>query len=639
MCDFVFDPSLWMNSTSHNQPVRCPYRRVAPFDYCIFHLLPGIRRRLFPHPQGQIREMEKAVEAVGRIHLVCVTLPQIDLLRFVDQINPRSEVNILFSWIHTLNVGNLDVRNKVNIVESHVGSILGENAVFRDKFSIRGRRVDNIEMEGATFNRQCTFVDVDFGECNFNSATFKRPVSFQAPFAEDISIKDIEPRMGKDACHFHSVPSFMGVEFEDSVNFSGVIFEEAALFSFSKYHKGAIFHRVEFGYGVNFQSAMFDDRADFSGAELGIALFLHCEFDAIIDFSDATFGHKNLSASNNVNSHCLAEGINTEKIMEYEKVRENEFINDYTHRMGQYAAQFNQSITTKFFKAEDIKIHGAVSFDSMSFEYLQINAKTDKRQSVISLHSTHIKDGQITIDDESCFYDLLNANLGEVILDVPERVGLFDNFYINNTTMDEFNFANYRPQLREIGWNIDNSVIEGSHISPDRQETTYAKAKAGAAEQGDQVSESKFFILERRRRLDRYREQRKNAEGYREWLSSMIRIAVNRSYDILSVYGESSLRVFGWSVVTIGVFSFLLNSLLGRTTEFWFGGEVPFTGIGLYFDLDNVVLSVQSFTSFIPGIATRELDIFVQLVTAVESFLGAFFVALFVATVVRKIER
>ncbi|WP_010612646.1 hypothetical protein, partial [Halococcus hamelinensis] len=59
----------------------------------------------------------------------------------------------------------------------------------------------------------------------------------------------------------------------------------------------------------------------------------------------------------------------------------------------------------------------------------------------------------------------------------------------------------------------------------------------------------------------------------------------------------------------------------------------------LYLDLDNVLLSVQSFTSFIPGIATRELDIFVQVVTAIESFLGAFFVALFVATVVRKIER
>ena len=82
-----------------------------------------------------------------------------------------------------------------------------------------------------------------------------------------------------------------------------------------------------------------------------------------------------------------------------------------------------------------------------------------------------------------------------------------------------------------------------------------------------------------------------------------------------------------------------LNSILGRTTEFWLGGEAPLIEADLYFDLDNLVLSVQSFTSFIPGIATRELGIFVQLVTAVESLLGAFFVALFVATVVRKIER
>lgn len=561
MCDFAFDPGLWPEPASHDQPVECPYRSVYSFDYCIFHLYPGIRRSLFPHPEGQIREMEEAVEAIGRIHLVCVTLPQIDLLRFIDRIDPRAEVNILFSWIYMLNMENMDISNKVNIVESHIGGISAQNTIFRDKFSIRGRQIDNIEMEGATFNRQCTFVDVDFGECNFNSVTFKRPVSFQAPFAEDVSIRDIEPQMGEGACRFHSVPSFMGVEFEDSVNFSGVVFEEAALFSFSKYLKGAIFHRTQFGYGVNFQSAIFEDRVDFGGAELGFVLFLHCEFNAIVDFTNAKFGCRNIGAANSVNNHRLAEGINTEKILEYEKIRENHFVNDYTQKMGRYSAQFNQSITTKFFKAENIKANGIISFDNMIFEYLQISSETDRRQAVISCHNTHIKDGQITIDDESCFYDLLNATLGKVTINVPETVGLFDNFYINNTNMDGFNFTNYRTQLREIGWNIDSAEIEGSHISTDRKETTYAKAKAGAAEQGDRVSESKFFILERRCRLDRYREQRKNAEGYREWLFSTVRIGINRSYGVLSLYGESSLRVFGWSVATIGVFSLLLKSV------------------------------------------------------------------------------
>ena len=113
MCDFVFDPDLWPNSTSHDHLVRCPYRSVPLSDYCVFHLFPPNRRILFPRQEDLIQEMEGAVEAAGRIHLVCVTLPHTDLLRFIDKIDPRSELNILFSWVRSLDMKDLEIKNKI----------------------------------------------------------------------------------------------------------------------------------------------------------------------------------------------------------------------------------------------------------------------------------------------------------------------------------------------------------------------------------------------------------------------------------------------------------------------------------------------------------------------------------------------
>jgi hypothetical protein len=89
-------------------------------------------------------------------------------------------------------------------------------------------------------------------------------------------------------------------------------------------------------------------------------------------------------------------------------------------------------------------------------------------------------------------------------------------------------------------------------------------------------------------------------------------------------YGEQPYRVVGASLLTILGFGLLYRSSSIPTSD-------P-TGI------DTLTFSFQSFVSFVLG-PPETTSVFIRGLSAVEGFVGAFFIGLFVFTLTRRVHR
>jgi hypothetical protein len=168
-----------------------------------------------------------------------------------------------------------------------------------------------------------------------------------------------------------------------------------------------------------------------------------------------------------------------------------------------------------------------------------------------------------------------------------------------------------------------------------KRETTYSKAKAGAARQGDTLAESKFLIKERRFRRARYRSDLTAADTYTAKATAGLNLVTNYLYDLTCEYGENPRRVLTLSGATIVVFASLYWLLdVGPSALL----TTPFT-VDSQTIVEYLTFSLQAFTAFfIPGNFTPDSQA-LRLLSALQSFTGAFTIALFVATIVRTVER
>ncbi|APW96824.1 hypothetical protein CHINAEXTREME_03125 [Halobiforma lacisalsi AJ5] len=186
-------------------------------------------------------------------------------------------------------------------------------------------------------------------------------------------------------------------------------------------------------------------------------------------------------------------------------------------------------------------------------------------------------------------------------------------------------------QDRVAAWNslleIDPETLPtpNYHDQPARDlEYTYLLAKNGANVINDNESASRFFVREMLQRRRQYLDLAREADSNRRRLGHLIDYVENWIIGTTSGYGESPARVIATSAVTIGVFSVLFYAL------------EP----GLYDDpLQFGVLSIGSFVSFIIGGVTDVPDPLISLLSQVQAFIGAFFIALFVFTLTRSIHR
>lgn len=160
-------------------------------------------------------------------------------------------------------------------------------------------------------------------------------------------------------------------------------------------------------------------------------------------------------------------------------------------------------------------------------------------------------------------------------------------------------------------------------------ETTYLMAKTGASAVGDSTASGHFFVKERTYR--RHGHWAAASDAGQSWGSRLKRANAwlrNGLFAVTAGYGERPVRTILASAGTIFLFSFPYL-YLEPVVE---GTENPTYA-------DYLVFSFQSFITFIVGTTFDDPPLSIRVVSSVEGFIGAFFVALFVFALTRQVHR
>lgn len=238
-------------------------------------------------------------------------------------------------------------------------------------------------------------------------------------------------------------------------------------------------------------------------------------------------------------------------------------------------------------------------------------------------------------------YDCTNATVGSVTVEQSDEVSGFELLRLENTDFDGFEFGKHNEQLATSDWKLHTVFDKSLDQSNSTVETTYLRAKNGATTNGDNKIASRFFQKEMyyRRRVhfdlardtDRHPWQR---------LKSVGRGIANFTLGALAGYGERPYRVSIVSFLVVAVF----------TGFFWalgFPASGRFAIEGALFNLGTIevsqarylVLSFQSFISLVYGAPDAGGQVAVQLMSAVEGFIGTFLIALLVFALTRSVHR
>ena len=651
MCIFRFDPSQWNRPTKRKEPISCPYNPVVTLDppinhnFCIFHLPVQKRMQLFPTPQSRIAEYLRAIASKGVAIIFCTTINSINLSTAVKAIAKEIDIQIISSHIlGELRLSNEEIPSRITIDYSMIGRFNANESILKGGLRAKNSKFDKFDANETTFGRQCSFESVEFGETDVMSSTFESSVRFQELDLDDVAIRDAYTGLTEGICIFEQTPLFMGTTFKQGVIFAGTVFEQAALFDHSNFVQGGTFYDIDVSIGISFNNSVFGGNTAFEESKLGIAIFLSCEFDKSVIFENATFGNnftKALTAwgQDDDSNYTIDEIHGLAK--KHRKARENEFVEHFMFKLQEYenmlpAATFDGLIVNGLVNMLDVTLKGHISSHRTKFSRVDIRLQSPLKTAAILCDYSSIEQGEIHITDPSCFVQLVNATIGNVAIDSENRMSPFDNIYIDSTNFNGFEFSDYKEELNDISWKIDGAFVEENHVPPTKREATYSKAKAGADLLGDRLAQSEFSILEKRYRREKYVESMKDTDNLWALAVNGFKFITNFSYEGLSKYGQSPKRVFGWSFLLTGVFSVGYNAFVDWSTRESAFVAIPFTDYR--YAIDSLALSAQSFTSFIVGPPLTNPSTELVALSSLESFLGAFLIAFFVATVVMKID-
>jgi len=288
---------------------------------------------------------------------------------------------------------------------------------------------------------------------------------------------------------------------------------------------------------------------------------------------------------------------------------------------------------------------GRSDFSNSSFENIDVAIGVLGGPRRVSLRDTTIETGRLgqPSSDGRVAYDLTGARLGDVTLDLPTP-GAFDRYRRYLTDFGNFQFVEYREALRDHRWKI-HEYVEPTETTTTDLELTYLKAKRGASSVGNNDDAAHFFVREMRYRRRRYRERTGDPSlPVRDRLGALSRWFTNGFLALVAGYGERPQRVIATAI------SVVLTSALLYPFE-WVGGIRTADGVYLYgnrptlaaelaaFAYDNsLYFSVVTFTTLGYGDSSPAGGL-ARLLASAEAVSDAFFAALFVFTLGRRVTR
>jgi len=178
--------------------------------------------------------------------------------------------------------------------------------------------------------------------------------------------------------------------------------------------------------------------------------------------------------------------------------------------------------------------------------------------------------------------------------------------------------------IREAGWLAEYDSTEYSEL-----EQTYRLAKIGAVESGNNRASSEFFIKELDARTAQYSSFQSRAEDRVKLIQYWSQYWVYRSWRTIR-YSESALRVFSMAFVTVWVFAIIYlitGNILGSTSPYDAGS------------IGYLIFSFESFVTLVHNPGTTVDSSWIRGLTAIQGFIGAFFIGLFVFSLTRTVHR
>jgi len=486
-----------------------------------------------------------------------------------------------------------------------------------------GARLGGLDFTNAqlrtTDNQPLDFRYADVrGPVSCANATFSQEVLFKgADLGIDTTPRHAEqaPTFGNHYVDFIGEIDFMGARFERTADFKFVtfggkarfnstVFDGPAMFNYAQFRDKADFMAATCNGKTDFSKSQFDDDAFLNGTYNGAAIFNYATFEGDVDIWSTTFQRK----------------------AEFWAVSIGGQLN------AQYAA-FNAA--ARFTEAT---FGGHTTFEQAVFDG-PVYFKRVAAASSIDLTETKISGGTISLPDaNSPCYDLRYARVGDVSLEAPREKydDLFEYLYIKRTKFDGFEFADYTSALRP-DWHIHtNNVPEATCTEPITTDTadgladleaTYLKAKTGATGVGHNKAASEFFFHEMQARRKQYGSQIWHADTIGNQIRAALNWTSNTLLGVTSGYGERPRRVVGTSMFVVGFFA-VLYWLLATSAD-----QADASGV------EYLLLSIQSFITFILGDVPQQPTFGLELITAVQGFIGAFLIALLVFTLTRSVHR
>jgi hypothetical protein len=416
---------------------------------------------------------------------------------------------------------------------------------------------------------------------------------------------------------FSKGAEFTGTRFLGDVDFHHATFEswagfDATVISGEANFRGVVFERGLFGTGMSFESAAdfmaarFDAVGNFAGAtfEQG-GVFSSTEFRANATFREVTFGSPVVLSDNFIDDTDVDDRWDRISVVD---------------RTVPEACVVFRNLTCR----GKLDIRGStvdgdviVAASDLSGPFIATDLDIQAERICVNMAGTQTVSGRIRTAGGQIEYDLTDAAVGE--LRIPD--GDIADVSFHGATFDGFDFGMYKHELAAHDWLLHDS---GDDTLPREVENLYLRAKNGAKSIGEHRAASKFFQQEMGfRRIGHWNDLR-SAEHTGRQLVAAFRWLSNWALKTVSGYGEAPTRPVIVSVPI--VFSFAVFYAI-------IGAQIPYPTPTGY-----LTFSTEAFVSLIigqPGGAGLVLSSLI----ALEGFLGAFMIALFVFTLTRSISR
>lgn len=459
----------------------------------------------------------------------------------------------------------------------------------------------------------------------FSQATFHLDAAH--PYGDEYEF-EVDPSISFKQTDFRYDADFRGAEFHAPVRFHDAHFERWLGFKCVTCHHPMDFQMAQFDGLVSLYQTAFHDRVRANATT----------FENFVNGVGADFhGHLN----------CRTARFHDDVSLKQATLRAGARFDEATFDRSLFLTDGTLEGTlslsdvdlTRALDAKRIAIDGTVELTHSRINRCHITPTTGG--GYVTLRDSTVETGDLgQPEDGRIIYDFALATLGDIQLRGPpdETVDINGLCRFHRTTYDGFDFNDHDAldleasvfAIHELA-PAARAQVPASVDDPARTPTnlwaTYLHAKNGATQVGDNTTAGRFFKAEMRHRAAEHAANATTASvGSRRWIANKSRYYRNRLLGVLAGYGEEPVTVVFWSFATILAFTLPFSVLLG----------IP-TTVRTF--LRYLALSFQSFVTFLLGEGPEGARVIVQLVSAFEGLLGAFFIALFVFTLTRRIRR